>query len=162
MNLYVLSGILAYAERLPDGQFVDPRTGEFFTAERMKQLQGPELEEARRQVVRRYKNAEARRDGRLAESKRMAELAKEDDAEMEGLAQLLCQSTNGKKWQCVEGKLMTRQSSAVEITDKSQIPAEYLVPKAPEPDKKAIMAAINDGKEVPGAKKVTRQNVRIK
>lgn len=58
-----------------------------------------------------------------------------------------------------------RASSAVEIIDVSLIPSEFMkTPKVPEPtaDKIAIKAAINEGKEVPGARIEERKTLSIK
>lgn len=56
-----------------------------------------------------------------------------------------------------------RKSTATEIDDESQIPQEYIKQTITESiDKTAIKKAIQDGKEIPGAKLITRQNLQIK
>ena len=47
--------------------------------------------------------------------------------------------------------LSLRKSQSVEILDKGLIPSDYLRIIEPEPRKSDIMAAIKEGKEVPGA-----------
>ena len=56
-----------------------------------------------------------------------------------------------------------RESEAVNITDESKLPPEYITTKTTTaPDKKAIKAAIKDGKEVAGAEIIKNRNVQIK
>lgn len=56
-----------------------------------------------------------------------------------------------------------RKSSAVEIFDEAQIPAEFMREVVLiKPDKTAIKEAIKSGQEVDGAKIETRQNLQIK
>ena len=55
--------------------------------------------------------------------------------------------------------------ASVEVFDPFQVPAEYMrqkPPPAPEPDKTAIKAAIQAGKEVPGAKLTQGKRLEIK
>jgi hypothetical protein len=55
-----------------------------------------------------------------------------------------------------------RKSEAVEITDESAIPAEYLIQPPAYPGKTRIKEAIKAGITVPGAELVTRSNLQIK
>lgn len=58
-----------------------------------------------------------------------------------------------------------RKSTAVEIEDETQIPAEFMVtppPPAARPDKTAISKALKAGQEVPGARLEHRQNLQIR
>lgn len=55
--------------------------------------------------------------------------------------------------------------ASVEVFDPFQVPAEYMrqkPPPAPEPDKAAIKAAIQSGKEVPGAKLTQGARLEVK
>ncbi|MCX8017689.1 MAG: siphovirus Gp157 family protein [Rhodocyclaceae bacterium] len=54
---------------------------------------------------------------------------------------------------------------SVEVFDEAQLPPEFLVappPPDPRPDKRAILAALKAGREVPGARIVRGQRVEIK
>lgn len=56
-----------------------------------------------------------------------------------------------------------RKSKAVEITDETLIPKDFLTIKTEvKPDKVEIKHAIDAGKEVPGAELVERQSLQIK
>lgn len=58
-----------------------------------------------------------------------------------------------------------RKSSAVVVHQEELLPAEYLrqaLPPPPEPDKKAIGAALKDGKDVPGAHLEHRRSLQIR
>lgn len=49
---------------------------------------------------------------------------------------------------------LSKRPASVAITEPAAIPREYWVQPPPAPDKRAIMRAINDGVDVPGAEKV--------
>lgn len=59
-------------------------------------------------------------------------------------------------------KLSFRKSESIEITDKTAIPSDYLVPQPDLISKSAIKGAIKDGETVPGAIIVTNYNLQIK
>lgn len=59
-------------------------------------------------------------------------------------------------------KLFFRKSEAVEITDQTKIPDQFLEWKDPVVSKTKIKEALKVGEEVPGAHLVTRQNLQIK
>lgn len=56
-----------------------------------------------------------------------------------------------------------RKSEAVNITDESKLPPEYIKTKTTTaPDKAAIKKAIKDGAEIAGAEIITNRNVQVK
>lgn len=55
-----------------------------------------------------------------------------------------------------------RKSEAVEITDETAIPADYLIQPPAFPGKTKIKEAIKQGIAVPGAELVQRENLQIK
>jgi hypothetical protein len=58
-----------------------------------------------------------------------------------------------QKIECPFFKLAVRENPpAVEIYEQGTIPAQYMTTPDPVPDKKAIGAALKDGKDVPGCK----------
>lgn len=61
-------------------------------------------------------------------------------------------------------KLTLRDNKSVAVDDESLIPREFMVekPATYQPDKKAIMAALKDGKDVPGARIETSTSVTAK
>ena len=71
--------------------------------------------------------------------------------------------TNKDKERAGVFDLSIRKSEAVNITDASKLPPEYVVTKtSTAPDKKVIKAAIKDGKKVAGAEIVTNKSLQIK
>jgi hypothetical protein len=62
-----------------------------------------------------------------------------------------------------KAKLEIGRDEAVEIFDAEQLPSDYMreVPAKSEPDKKLIKKAIDDGFEVPGAKLVKRDRLKV-
>lgn len=60
-------------------------------------------------------------------------------------------------------KVSFRQSTSVQIDDENELPQEYFrIKTESEPDKTLIKDALQEGREVPGARIVTRQNLQIK
>lgn len=78
-----------------------------------------------------------------------------------------CMETAGMtKIECPFFKLSIKKNpQAVEIINEFDIPGEYkrfIPPPPPVPDKKLIAAAIDEGKEVPGARVIQRTRLEIK
>ena len=60
-------------------------------------------------------------------------------------------------------KISYRKSTSVEVYDMEKLPKEYIKTKIEtSPDKVAIKSAINDGKEINGAKLVTNYGIQLK
>jgi hypothetical protein len=60
-------------------------------------------------------------------------------------------------------KVSFRQSMAVQIDDEQALPQEYFrIKTESEPDKTMIKDALQEGREVPGARIVTRQNLQVR
>ena len=58
--------------------------------------------------------------------------------------------------------LSVRKSESVDAPDVWKIPEEYWRKSDPEPDKKAIKTALDEGKEVPGARLVVKESLQIR
>ena len=86
------------------------------------------------------------------------------DSAEENLKQYLADNVPHKMK--IEGNLISigwRKSEAVEITDATKIPKEYIKTKIEEsPDKTKIKEAIKSGLKVDGAELVEKQNIQIK
>jgi hypothetical protein len=102
---------------------------------------------------------EARGTARMAESQRVAELAASDDRKAARLRAMLFEAmtaTKQEKIETVRFKLSIRTNGGalpVEITDATAIPMEFKPPKVVESiDKKAILAALVEGRDVPGCR----------
>lgn len=98
------------------------------------------------------------------EIKRLKKLKDIAEKAEESLKQYLHDNIpEGKKIETDLMKISWRKSTAVEITDMSKLPHEYITTKIDEkPDKEAIADAIKSGKEVAGAELVERQNIQIR
>lgn len=101
------------------------------------------------------------------EIKRMAERKKMLENRVERLkaAQVqFMQATGQKSASAGTFRLTLRESKSVEITDETAIPAEYItvIPSSTRPDKKAMLAALKDGKEISGAKLKINYSVTAK
>jgi hypothetical protein len=110
------------------------------------------------------KEAEAFADMIREEEKKLAERRKSKERRTEWLKRYAAQSI--RLFGAVETprvKLTVRQSEAVEITDRSQIPSDYVKEKVEYvPDKTAIKKAIKEGELIDGAYIETRYNLQIK
>ena len=65
----------------------------------------------------------------------------------------------------VKGDIYTlslRKSESVDAPDVWALPEEYWRQADPEPNKKAIKAALDEGKEVPGARLVVKESLQIR
>ena len=97
-----------------------------------------------------------------AEKLAFAERQKAAEKKIDSLKRLLSDALGGQSFKTARVALSFRKSSEVQIDDIEELSDEYLRYKAPEPDKTAIKAAINEGKEVAGAKLVSKINLQIK
>lgn len=113
------------------------------------------------------KNLEAEIDAFKAEIERMTERKKSLEAQVERLknAQIAFMQASGQKSaNAGTFKLTMRENKSVEITDETAIPAEYItvIPSSTRPDKKAMLAALKEGKEISGASLKTGWSVIVK
>lgn len=102
-----------------------------------------------------------------AEIKRMTERKKTLESRVERLkaAQVqFMQATGQKSANAGTFRLTLRESKSVDIVDESAIPSEYItvIPSSARPDKKAMLAALKDGKEISGAQLKTGWSVIVK
>ena len=102
-----------------------------------------------------------------AEIKRMTERKKTLESRVERLkaAQVqFMQATGQKSANAGTFRLTLRESKSVDIVDESAIPSEYItvIPSSARPDKKAMLAALKDGKEISGASLKTGWSVIVK
>lgn len=113
------------------------------------------------------KNLEAEIDAFKAEIERMTARKKSLEAQVERLknAQISFMQASGQKSaNAGTFKLTMRENKSVEITDEAAIPAEYItvIPSSTRPDKKAMLAALKEGKEISGASLKTGWSVIVK
>lgn len=102
-----------------------------------------------------------------AEIKRMQDKKKMLENRVERLKQAtkdFMLVTNQKKASAGLFTLSLRENKSCEILDASKIPVEYLrqIPATTEPDKKSMLAALKEGKQIEGASLKTSYSVSIK
>lgn len=102
-----------------------------------------------------YEAHKAEKDRHIA---RMAAISKNIDRLKAAQVEFM-KAANITKAKAGTFDLSLRVSQAVEITDESKVPAEYLKPQPPKVDKLAIGKALKDGQTVDGAVLVTRESV---
>ena len=104
---------------------------------------------------------------RAAQAKRLADIAKADQARADALETSLLYvltrlQPEAKRFSFPNHEITSRKSIIVEITDLDKITAEWLVVKTTTtPDKNAIKDAIRKGTKVEGAAVVNRTNWKI-
>lgn len=175
MNLYELSQETekAFAGYL---SCFDLDTGEQTVSDEVVVEKKKELEELQNRkdelaewALKKRANAVGNYIAAQAEMERISQLAKREEKVAERMEKIIAQFFPAdevtKPVLLGNFTVSYRSSSAVEILDVSQIPAEYMkTPKIPDPapDKTAIKDAIKEGKEIPGARIEERKNLQIK
>ena len=73
-------------------------------------------------------------------------------------------ATGKKKAQAGTFTVSVRETPSCDIVDETALPAEYVVqiPASTRPDKRAILAALKAGEEIPGAGIVYRRSITVK
>ena len=141
---------------------VDPETGEIIDPEKLESLQ-MEREKKLEGVALYVKNLKADLGALKAEKDAFAEREKQTKAKIESLSKWLLGALNGEKFKTPKVAITFRKSEAVEITDESALPKEYVREKIETaPDKVAIKEALKSNFQVPGAVLVTNKNIQIK
>lgn len=140
---------------------LDEDTGEITDIEAFEKIQ-LERDEKIENIALWVKNLKADAEALKAEKLAFAERQKSAEKKIDSLKHLLSDALGGQNFKTARVALSFRKSSEVQIDDIEEISDEYLRYKAPEPDKTAIKAAISEGKEVAGARLVSKVNLQIK
>jgi hypothetical protein len=140
---------------------LDEETGEITDIEAFEKIQ-LEREDKIESIALWVKNLKADAEALKAEKLAFAERQKAAEKKIDSLKHLLSDALGGQNFKTARVALSFRKSSEVQIDDIEELSDEYLRYKAPEPDKAAIKAAINEGKKVAGAKLVSKINLQIK
>lgn len=141
---------------------IDRETGEIIDPEQLSALQ-IEREKKLENVALWIKNLKADMSDLKAEKEAFAEREKQAKAKLESLSKWLTEALNGERFETVKVKVSFRNSEAVEITDESKIPKEYMRVKTEiTPDKTAIKEALKSNFAIPGAELVKNKNIQIK
>lgn len=141
---------------------VDPETGEIIDPEKLEQLQ-LERDFKIEGVALWVKNLKSDLNELEAERKAFQEREKQTKAKIENLSKWLTRALNGENFQTSKIAISFRSSEAVEITDESAIPKNYIRKKVElVPDKMAIKIALKSNSDVPGAALIQNKNIQIK
>lgn len=162
MRLYDINATL---EALLDA--VDPDTGELLCdleeLEALIMARDEKLESVALYIKNRAAEAEAIKAEKLA----LAQRQKVAENKAERARRFLAEMLAGEKFTSPRVAVSWRKSQAVELGADflpwaRQYGDQYLSYRDPEPDKKAIGAALKAGQEIPGAELVTNLNMQIK
>lgn len=154
MTLYEIDSAIMACIDAETGEIVDPDKLEALQMERERKIENVALW---------VKNLKALTSAIKAEKDALAEREAIHKAKIESLSKWLVGVLDGAKFETPKVKISFRNSEAVEITDESEIPAEYMREKVQTaPDKTAIKEALKSNFNVPGAILVQNKNIQIK
>lgn len=109
------------------------------------------------------KNLDSEAEALRAESKRLADRARQIEARSESVARYIGRTLAGEKWKRGVHSISWRKSTGVKILDETEIPTAYMREKLSyEPDKKLILEVLKEGGTVPGAAIEEKENIQIK
>lgn len=125
-------------------------------------IEGPETQKIE-DILLAIKDAENAFDRAVAERKKAQEEEKKLQRECEALKLYITNILDGDEFSTKKVTVKWRASTEVDIYNRSLIPEEYTVLKAPaaQIDKKAIKAALKEGKTVDGARLVDKKTVYV-
>ena len=140
---------------------VDMETGEIVDTERLEQLQmdrDTKIENIACWIKNLLSDAEALK----AQKQAFADRQKAAENKAESLKKYLASHLDGQKFSTDKVAISFRKTSAVNVTNIGQIPAEYLKYAEPTVDKTAVKNAIKAGVSIAGAEIVEGQSISIK
>lgn len=163
MKLYEINEEIARCIRISDEEYVDTESGEIFDAEYIDSL-NMDANVKRDYLIKLYLNCKSNSEALKSEAQKFQKRAKAEENKAESIKNYLAFAQNGEKYISEDGlhQITFRRTASVEITDITKLGTEYLRYKEPEADKKAITAAIKEGKEVAGAVMVDKLSATIK
>lgn len=154
-NLYEIDQAILGCVDMETGEVIDPELLDSLMMERNAKIEGVALW---------VKNLRSDAAAYEAQEAAFAERKKKANAKAESLEKWLAGACGGEKFSTATCEVSFRKSEAVEVLDKSKIPADFLRTKTTtttEPDKTAIKKAIKDGKTVEGCALVAKLNTKI-
>jgi len=140
---------------------VDSETGEIIDFDKFAALH-MERETKLENIVLWVKDLTAEAKAIREEELALAERRHTAEKKAESLKELLSRELAGQKFSTPKCSVSYRTVKSVNVTDIWKLPEDYLVYRDPEPDKKALRAALNDGENINGAELVEKQSVIIK
>lgn len=158
MQLYEINGQIAQLSEMLESGEID-ETAYNDTVEAL----GAEI--ALDDVVKAIRNKQADVEAYKSEADRLTDKKRRAEAAVDGLKALLLRYMQITEQKSVKTSLFTASkgvSKSADITDETALPAEYLIPQPPKVDKKAILAALKEGKQITGAELKESEHVTIK
>lgn len=140
---------------------VDMETGEIIDTEKLDQL-SMERDVKIENIACWIKNLSAEAAALKEQKQAFADRQKAAENKMESLKKYLATYLNGQKFSTEKVAVSFRKTSAVNVTDISLIPNDYLKHAEPTVDKTAVKNAIKAGIKVAGAEIVEGQSISIK
>ena len=116
-------------------------------------------------VVKAIRNKQADVEMFKAEADKFDEKAATAQKSVESLKKLLLdymRATDQKKTGTGLFTVSRRSSKSCELTDETKIPEQYLIPQPAKIDKKAILAKLKEGTDIPGARLKESESIMIK
>ena len=164
MTLYEINETIA--QIIENGFAVDEETGEITFDETDMESLKASISEKIENVACYIKNLTSDIAELKAEEKKLAERRKSKEAKMERLRSYLdfaMHSTETTSYESARCKVSYRKSAAVEVSNPELVPMDYqTIVEEVKINKTLIKNAIKEGKDVPGAELVERQNLQIK
>ena len=154
MTLYEIDSAIMACIDSETGEIIDPAKLEALQMQRERKIENVALW---------VKNLKALTSAIKAEKDALAEREAIHKAKIESLSKWLLGALDGAKFETPKVSISFRNSEAVEITDESAIPTEYIREKVQTaPDKAAIKEALKSNFQIPGAMLVQNKNIQIK
>lgn len=116
-------------------------------------------------VVKAIRNKQAEVEAFKAEADRLTEKKQAAEKAVDGMKKLILdymRATDQKKTGTGLFTVSRRSSKSCELTDETKIPEQYLIPQPAKIDKKAILAQLKEGAEIPGAQLKESESIMIK
>lgn len=154
MNLYEIDSAIS--------ELIDSETGEiedFDALEKLTMERDAKIEN----VALWIKNLNADKKAYAAEKNAFAEREKHAAKLIDSLTKWLANACDGKNFSTTKCAVTFRESTAVELSECPNIPAEYIrVKQECTPDKVALKKAMLEGAEFEGVKLIKRLNATVK
>lgn len=138
----------------------DPETGEILDDSALQQLE-IDRDEKIENICLFIKDLKAEAAALDAEKKNLDARATVAKRKSDSLSRYLQAMLDGEKFKTARCSVSYRKTQAVNVTDQSMIPKEFIRIKE-EPDKVSLKEALKEGYEIPGAFLETRQSMIIK
>ena len=140
---------------------IDMETGEIIDIDQLHELQMDRTDKIRN-IACYIKNLRSDAAQYDEEARVFAARKKSAQGTADNLTAYLYDMLDGEKVKDKEYSISWRKSESVSIAEDAFIPIEFTIPVEPKIDKTSIEKALKDGKIIPGAELVEKNNIQIK